>query len=298
MDGVRSQGAHGTRINTARSEDGSVIAFHSMGQGPGLVIVGGVLSAGSDYMELAEVLADEFEVRVIERRGRPGSGPQREGHGIDEECADLAAVTAATGAVCAFGHSFGGLVVLETARRQRIFDEVFLYEPGVPIRGQLTAPWLDDYERRLQSGDRRGAFATMAKRSGFAPAAVKIAPIWSLRWMLRIGIRGQKWATMNQLLEATAAEHRLQAHLDAPSAQRFSTISARTVLLGGTNSPDSVSGPVLYEIATAIPRSEVALLAGLGHLAPQDQPARVAAALLTHRGPTCAPMAPEGAPPT
>jgi predicted alpha/beta superfamily hydrolase len=41
--------------------------------------------------------------------------------------------------VAAFGHSFGGLVVLETARRQPVFREVFVYEPGVPIRARLQA---------------------------------------------------------------------------------------------------------------------------------------------------------------
>jgi hypothetical protein len=39
----------------------------------------------------------------------------------------------ATDSRSAFGHSFGGLVVLETARCQPIFDELFVYEPGVPV---------------------------------------------------------------------------------------------------------------------------------------------------------------------
>jgi pimeloyl-ACP methyl ester carboxylesterase len=286
---------HRPRTTTVRSSDGTVIAYHSMGHGPGLVVVGGVLSAGSDYMTLADVLADEFEVHVMERRGRPGSGPQRQDHSLEDECADLAAVAADTGAVVAFGHSFGGLVVLETARRQPVFREVFVYEPGVPIRGRLHAGWLDDYQRRLEHGDRRGAFASMVKAAGFAPWAVAIMPIWYLRWMLRIAIRGQKWATMDRLLEANLVEHRLQAELDAPSPERFSTVSSRTVLLGGTKSPDSMSGPLLDEIAVAIPCSEVVVLPGLGHLAPQQQADRVASAVLAHRAPQ-GPINPRAAP--
>ncbi len=61
--------------STVRSDDGTVIAYHSVGHGPGLVVVGGVLSAGHDYMALAGALAGEFEVHVMERRGGPGSGP-------------------------------------------------------------------------------------------------------------------------------------------------------------------------------------------------------------------------------
>jgi pimeloyl-ACP methyl ester carboxylesterase len=247
------------------------------------VVVGGVLSDGSDYMALAGALGGAFEVHVMERRGRPGSGPQRLGHSVDDECADLAAVTAATGSAAVFGHSFGGLVALETARRRPIFDEVFVYEPGVPIRGQLGADWLEDYQRRLEHGDRRGAFAHMVKGAGFAPGPVAIMPLWYLRLVLRVAIRGRKWATMDRLLEANLVEHRLQAALDAPSPERFCTITARTVLLGGAKSPDSISGPLLDEIAAAIPSSEVAVLPGLGHLAPQDQPDRVSSAVLANR---------------
>jgi pimeloyl-ACP methyl ester carboxylesterase len=266
-----------------RSSDGTLIAYHSIGHGPGLVVVGGVLFEGSDYMALAEALAGVFEVHVMERRGRPGSGPQCQGHSLDDECADLAAVTSATGSVAVFGHSFGGLVVLETARRQRIFDEVFVYEPGVPIRGQLRAGWLDDYQRRLEHGDRRGAFARMVKSAGFAPGPVAIMPVWYVRLVLRAVIRGQRWATMDRLLEANVVEHRLQAALDAPSPERFSAITSRTVLLGGAKSPDWTSGPLLDEIAAAIPASEVEVLPGAGHLAPQEQPERIASAILAHR---------------
>jgi pimeloyl-ACP methyl ester carboxylesterase len=276
-------GIRDARTSTVRSEDGTVIAYHSLGSGPGLVVVGGVLSAGSDYMALAAALAGEFEVHLMERRGRPGSGPQRESHKLDDECSDLAAVATTTGSVAAFGHSFGGLVVLETTKRHFVFEDVFVYEPGVPIRGQLRVGWLDDYQRRLEGGDRRGAFASMVKGAGFAPKAVEVMPVWFMRVALRLAIRGQKWATMDQLLEANLVEHRLSVGLDAPSPERFSAIRSRAVLIGGSKSPDSISGPLLYEIAAAIPSSEVVILPGLGHLAPQDQPDRVAAAVLSHQ---------------
>jgi pimeloyl-ACP methyl ester carboxylesterase len=280
---VTLAGVREARTSSVRSGDGTAIAYHSLGNGPGLVVVGGALSSGSDFMALAGALAGEFEVHVMERRGRPGSGPQRPNHSLDDECADLTAVTGATDSVAVFGHSFGGLVVLETARRQLVFDDVFVFEPGVPIRGQLRLDWLDDYRRRLERGDRRGAFASMVKGAGFAPGAVAIMPVWYLRLVFRMAIRGQKWAAMDRLLEANLVEHRLLAPLDAPSPARFSAITCRTVLLGGAKSPDSISGPMLDEIATAIPNSEVAILPGLGHLAPHEQPERVASAILAHR---------------
>jgi pimeloyl-ACP methyl ester carboxylesterase len=250
-----------------------------------MVIVGGVLMSGSDYLALANALAGDFEVHVMERRGRPGSGSQRDGHSLEDERADLIAVAEATGSRVVFGHSFGGLVALETARRPGLFDEVLVYEPGVPIRGQIRTGWLDDYQRRLERGDRRGAFARMAKGAGFAPRVVEIMPVWYLRLVMRMHLRGEKWEAIDRLLDANLVEARLQARLDAPSVERFSEITARTVLLGGARSPDSVSGPMLDELAAVIPLSEVEVFADLGHVAPQEHPDRVASAILAHLAP-------------
>jgi pimeloyl-ACP methyl ester carboxylesterase len=62
-------------MNSVASADGTPIGYVSLGEGPGLIIVGGVLSSGSDYLPLAHMLAQDFEVHVTDRRGRLGSGP-------------------------------------------------------------------------------------------------------------------------------------------------------------------------------------------------------------------------------
>ncbi len=266
------------RVGRAVSADGTPIGYFSLGEGPGLVIVGGVLSDGSDYLPLARVLASDFEVHVMERRGRPSSGPQRQGHTIDDECDDLIAVAAATGATAVFGHSFGGLVALETARRRPVFDRLLVYEPGVPIGGQFDLGWLDGYQKLLERGDRRGAFAWMVKHAGFAPRALAVMPLWFVRAVLRVAIRGPKWASMDRLLEANLVEHRIEAVLDAPSAERFSTVTAPTALLGGAKSPASISRQLLAELAQVIPDATVTILPGLGHLAPLEQPDQIASA--------------------
>ena len=165
------------------------------------------------------MLAQDFEVHVIDRRGRPSSGPQRQSHSMEDECADLIAVAARTGATAVFGHSFGGLVVLETARRQPVFDRLFVYEPGVPLRGQFSSNWLTSYRPRLGCGDRRGAFAWMVKHNGFAPRPLAVMPLWFVRAMLRLAIRPRQWASMDRLLETNLVEHRIQVALDAPSAE-------------------------------------------------------------------------------
>jgi pimeloyl-ACP methyl ester carboxylesterase len=271
------------QTGSAISADGTTISYLSVGSGPGLVLVGGVLSSASTYLPLAEALAEHFTVHVMNRRGRPPSGAQHPGHGIETESRDLLAVAMATQARAAFGHSFGGLVVLETARDHPAFDELYLYEPGVSIAGSLNLAWLDGYEHLLQRGDRRGAFAWMVKNAGFAPRALAAMPLRYVKGVLRLAIRRPRWRSIDGLLEANLTEHRIVAAADAPNAARFSTLTANTHLFGGAKSPDVLSRRLLRDLAEAIPRADVQILPGLGHPAPEDQPVTLAKAILARR---------------
>jgi pimeloyl-ACP methyl ester carboxylesterase len=272
------------RSGSVMSQDGARIAYHSVGAGPGLVVVGGVLYEGIDYLPLARLLAGDYQVHLVERRGRPGSDHQGTAHSIEDECADLEAVATATGARAVFGHSFGGLVALETARQRGIFDELFVYDPGVPIRGSIATGWIAGYRDLLERGDSRGAFAWMVKYSGNAPRPIEMMPIWYLRLVLRLAVRGAQWQTMQRLLRANVVEHQVQAALDAPNPSRFSTVRAHAVLLAGSKSPDFVRRQLLEELAAVIPGATVRILPGIGHLAPTDHPSQIAAAILTdHR---------------
>jgi pimeloyl-ACP methyl ester carboxylesterase len=79
-------------------------------------VVGGALRTAEDYLPLAGRLARSLTVHLVERRGRGASGPQGPDYALAKEVEDLLAVRAETGARLAFGHSYGGLVVLEAAR--------------------------------------------------------------------------------------------------------------------------------------------------------------------------------------
>src|ERR1700731_32508 len=97
------------------SKDGTVISYKSTGEGPGVIVLHGALSSSDDFSHFAQELADSFTVHVIDRRGRGMSGPQGNEYSIRKECEDITVVQEATGAAFLFGHSFGGLVALETA---------------------------------------------------------------------------------------------------------------------------------------------------------------------------------------
>lgn len=64
-----------TTPSAVTSADGTGIAYQTVGEGRGLIVVGGALRTGADYLPLARELAKTFAVHVMDRRGRGASGP-------------------------------------------------------------------------------------------------------------------------------------------------------------------------------------------------------------------------------
>jgi pimeloyl-ACP methyl ester carboxylesterase len=254
-----------------RSVDGTSIAYESFGSGDGVVVIGGALSTGRDYVPFARALAQSLAVHVIERRGRGASGPQGPDYSIDKELEDLFTVQAATGASAVFGHSYGGLIALEAARRSAVFSHVVVYEPGVSVGGSVKLEWMPRYRELLATGDTRGAFASMVRENGFAPAPLARLPLPVVRVILRLAVRGQRWQRMCPLLEANLAEHEQAARLDDGTLDRYSSISARVLFLGGQKSPRFATTELFDALQRTIPDSDAEIIAGLDHLAPDEK---------------------------
>jgi len=96
------------------SADGTTIEYFTFGSGAPVIVIPGSLATAEDYVRFAHALGKHFTVHVLERRGRSRSGPQGPHYNIDRECEDLLAVRCETKACRVVGHSFGGLVALET----------------------------------------------------------------------------------------------------------------------------------------------------------------------------------------
>jgi pimeloyl-ACP methyl ester carboxylesterase len=269
---------HGSLIETtATSADGTEIAYKTLGEGRGLIVVGGALRTGDDYLRLAEELAGTFAVHVIDRRGRGASGPQGPDYSVAKECEDLLAVQAATGATAVFGHSYGGFVALEAARTTSKFSHIAVYEPGVSLAGSIPMAWLPRYRQLLASGDKRGALAVFVRGIGSAPGPVARLPLWYLRAVLHVMIRGERWRRMEPLLEANAAEHEQEARRDDGTAERYRSIRARLLLLGGSKSPPVLTTQLFSALEQVTSDATVEILDGLDHFAPDEKaPAPVA----------------------
>lgn len=259
---------------TVRSADGTMIAYHTTGAGPGVLVVPGALSDAADYTALATELAARFTVHTVQRRGRSGSGPQGDRYGMAAECDDLAAVRAATGARHVFGHSYGGLVALEAARRDPGIAKLALYEPGVSVQGLISTDWIPHYRRFLAQERPFDAFAAFV--AGTGPVAARRSPRWLMSAILRLMIRGDRRAKIFELLEANLHEHEEVGRLD-DSYPAYREVSADVLLMAGGASGLPWVAPAFDRLTEVLPSARIHTFPKLDHFGPdQKGPAEVA----------------------
>lgn len=263
---INSDGALLPRRATVISDDDTRISYQTLGVGPGLIAVGGALSSGVTYLGLGQALAQSLTVHLIDRRGRGESGPQGLDYSIEKECQDLLAVASATGASNVFGHSYGGMVALETAKRANPFERIAVYDPAISVNGSISFKWIPQYRRLLAAGDTRGAFACYVQQLG--PTPVRRMPLWYLRIVLRAAIKAERWRRIEPLLQANLVEHEQVSRLEGSVAE-YATIAAPVLLLGGGRSPRSGNG-ALEALHREIADSTLKILKGLDHFAPEE----------------------------
>ena len=148
------------------STDGETISYRTAGAGPSVIVIPGGLSVAANYDTFANALAETFTVHTIERRGRGRSSSQKPGYCMAVECSDVCTLQKKTQASCLFGHSYGGLIALETARNNTLVKKVAVYEPGVSVNGSIPVTWLSDYEKLLSQDKRLDAFVEFSAAVG------------------------------------------------------------------------------------------------------------------------------------
>jgi pimeloyl-ACP methyl ester carboxylesterase len=131
------------------SADGTRIAFHPVGTGTPVVIVGGAFSTSDAGEPLAAALAAEgLQGVTYDRRARAGSGDTAP-YAPFREAEDLTAVIEAVGGRAAvLGHSSGAILALYAAGEGAPISDLFLSEPPFLFGVSEAAATLPD---RLQA---------------------------------------------------------------------------------------------------------------------------------------------------
>ena len=142
-----------TSPQTARSQDGTAIAYEKVGSGPALVLVDGALCSRGfgPCRGLANALADRFTVYFYDRRGRGESGDTPP-YAAEREYEDLEAVIGAAGAnPYVAGFSSGGALALQAAASGVKMRKVAVYEPpyvGIKNAKGQKVDRVHDYDRK------------------------------------------------------------------------------------------------------------------------------------------------------
>lgn len=264
-------------IDNVISKDGTPIAYQKIGRGTGLIIIHGVLSQAANYNVLAEALSDNFTVYVIERRGRGLSGPQGDHYSLEKECEDLFALQSKVKASYLFGHSYGGLIALESGRTNDVFKKIAVYDPGVNVDGAIEIGWTTEYKNLLAKGQFLTALALFSKSSG--PEKAKKAPLWLMKLMLPVFIDKNRRTQMFSLLQCNLVEHMEVANRNN-SFPNYSGINAKVLLMSSGASGLIYVAKAIKVLSEVLPSYEVKIFSELGHFAPdQTAPTEIAQAL-------------------
>ncbi|MFC4453519.1 alpha/beta hydrolase [Deinococcus sonorensis] len=248
--------------STVVSRDGTSIAYHTLGQGPAVIVVPGVLSTAAAYTRFAGALSPHFTVHILERRGRGLSGPQGEHYSVLKEREDVLAVQQATGAALLVGHSFGGLIALEVARTTRAFSRIAAYEPGVSIGGSIQMNWTSAYQQHLAQGRPLDAFVEFTHGAG--PKRARRTPRWLMKLLLPRVVKPDELRDLLRLLPENLREHQALAALDS-TVQQYQDVAAEVLLLQGGRSELEWVDLAMNRLPEVLPHAETHVFPTLDH---------------------------------
>jgi pimeloyl-ACP methyl ester carboxylesterase len=242
------------------SADGTRIAFDRMGDGPPLVVLGGIFNTRATTRALAEALSEHFTVLNPDRRGRGDSGDESPS-AAEREVEDVAALLAEVGGEAAlYGHSSGAGLALEAGAAGLPITRLVLHEP----------PYADGSDEASAEARAMAQEILTALDEGRLGDAIK-------RFMRDFGLPPEA-------LEATAADPDMLAvapsmahdmavmgELDggALPVGKVRSISVPTLVVAGTASGDFFLDTA-NRVADLLPDGRLALLDGADHGAPPD----------------------------
>ncbi|WP_022884801.1 alpha/beta fold hydrolase [Glaciibacter superstes] len=250
--------AAGTETHTARSADGTAIAYEKVGTGPALVLVDGALCyrGFGPCRSLANHLADRFTVYFYDRRGRGESGDTQP-YAPEREYEDLAAViNAAGGNAYITGFSSGAALALQAAASGVAMRKLAVYEaPYIGLKEvKGVKPDYLAHLNELVATDKRGAAVGyfMVKIVG-GPAFLPIM----MRLMPKI------WKQLKGVAHTLPNDAAVLGSFDVP-ADVLANVGVPTLVMGGSKAKPNMARAV-SGVADAVPGSTRKTLAGQTH---------------------------------
>ena len=247
-------------METARSKDGTAIAFERSGAGAALVLVHGTTADRTRWAPIVPALAGRYTVHAVDRRGRGESG-DAPAYVMAREAEDIAAVVESIqGPVYVLAHSYGSLCTLEAALVTDRIARLVIYEPPIPTGLPIYPPGvIERLEALLARGERASLIETFFREVVRVPPdemeMLKRLPNWPAR---------------------VAAAHTVPRELRADEEYvfepaRFAALRTPTLFLLGGDSPAFLKKATEAAHA-AVHGSRIEILAGQQHTAMNTAP--------------------------
>ena len=222
------------------SNDGTIIGYRQMGQGPGVVVVHGTMSSGQTHTQLGEAMASAFTVYLLDRRGRGLSGPGGDDYSLQMEVEDLDAVLARTGARNVFAVSSGAIVTLQHALTRPVIRKAAIFEP--PLLLPSAAELMARNDREIGEGNITAALVTGMVGAQMGPPIMRAMPRWLLERLTNMMMSGEdkKAKADDVTFRKLAPTMRYDGRLILEVGRRlepFRAVQADVLLIGGSKSP-------------------------------------------------------------
>lgn len=249
-------------IETVTSKDGAPIAYERLGHGPPLVMVHGSTVDRTRWGAVVPKLAEQFELYLVDRRGRGHSGDGPAYH-IAREFEDVAAVLEATPAPAfLFAHSYGAICSIEALRLTSRIAKAAFYEPPMPVPGRpLFIP--KDLGRRMEvllaKNDRVGIVEAFMREVIHMQDADLARMRQSPGWQVRL-------AAAHTLPREVSTAYDYQFQVEA-----FANLRVASIFMIGGRSPLHMQ-EATQMAAAALRGSRVVPLPGHGHAAMSTGP--------------------------
>ena len=271
--------------NASRLVEAGRMRFHVqiLGAGPPLLLLHGTGASTHSFRDLAKPLAERFTVVMVDL---PGHGFSSHPRGEAPSMAVMSRLIAALlqkleiAPRYVAGHSAGAAVLIRMAIDGRIAPHRIVSLNGalLPFPG-LAAQLFPQLAKILFLNPLAPRFFSWRARTGSAVA----------RLMEGTGshITPEGLAYYERLLASSAHVEgalRMMANWDLDSLRRdLPKLAAPLTLMVGTRDR-AIPPEVSHRVARMVPNADVVILEGLGHLAHEEAPAKVAAAMIAAFG--------------
>lgn len=238
------------------SKDGTPIAFERSGEGPALIVVGGVLGDRSQQAPLAALLAEHFTVFNYDRRGHGESGDTPP-YAAEREIEDLdALISEAGGSAFVYGTSGLGMLALEAAAWGLTpkIKKLAVWEPPYILDGSRPKVPQDYKEQLIQMlrEGRRGDMVELWMTAAVGMPAEFVAPMRHAPF----------WPAQEALAHTLIYDAILTGDFSLPK-ERLASVTVPTLVIDGGETP--WLSHAAQAVADTLPHAQRRTLKGQPH---------------------------------